>query len=55
MIGFAARLRAAHPVERDTDGRLRHGAVCLNDPAAATNFLGVLCAGRAVEEIVKTG
>ena len=43
---FAAQLRAQHPVVME-DGRLRSGAVCLNDPATAEKFLGVLIAGEA--------
>lgn len=50
LAEFAAQLRTAHPVELDhstSPPRLVRGAVCLNDPATATTFLGVLCAGTS--------
>lgn len=46
LAALAAKLRAAHPVAL-RDGLLASGAVCLNDPATAGDFLGVLFAGDA--------
>ncbi|HWB06069.1 MAG TPA: DUF455 family protein [Verrucomicrobiales bacterium] len=46
LVEFAARLHSAHPVVKD-GSRLSSGAVCLNDPASAENFLGVLFAGES--------
>jgi hypothetical protein len=46
LVDFAAKLRAAHPLIREGP-RLLSGAVCLNDPATAASFLGVLFAGES--------
>ena len=46
LAEFAARIRADHPVVMQ-EGRLVSGAVCVNDPATAEKFLGVLYAGDA--------
>lgn len=46
LAEFAARIRAQHPVVME-QGRLLSGAVCVNDPATAEKFLGVLYAGGA--------
>ncbi len=46
---FAAQLHRQYPVACDETGRLRHGAVCITDPATASDFLGVLFAGSAAE------
>ncbi len=50
-VEYAARLRAAHPMVRDGP-RLLSGAVCVNDPATAESFLGVLFAGDSARDAV---
>lgn len=55
LVELAEKLRATWPVETQECGgtvRLAHGAVCLNDPAEATQFLGVLFAGRAASQVL---
>lgn len=49
LAGFAAQIRAAHPVKRE-DRLLRSGAVCLNDPEFAGTFLGVLLVGDVARD-----
>ena len=49
LAEFAARIRQEHPVVMQ-EGRLLSGAVCVNDPATAEKFLGVLIAGDAGQE-----
>ncbi|KAF0241914.1 MAG: hypothetical protein FD180_4204 [Planctomycetota bacterium] len=54
LTEFAAQLRAASPVAL-REGRLLSGAVCLNDPAKAAKFLGVLFVGEAARHECASG
>jgi uncharacterized ferritin-like protein (DUF455 family) len=54
LIEFADWIRARHPLQVDGSGReprLVSGAVCLNDPATAEKFLGVLFAGESAHPV----
>jgi hypothetical protein len=53
LTEFASRLRAVHPIVRE-GSRLLSGAVCLNDPATAGSFLGVLFAGNSAAQAIHT-
>ncbi len=50
LAEFAERIRGEHPVMMQED-RLLSGAVCVNDPATAEHFLGVLFAGTGGQDI----
>jgi hypothetical protein len=45
LAGYAAQIRVANPLVL-RDRRIVSGAICLNDPAKAEKFLGVLFVGR---------